>query len=214
MRGLDASSDRSADLLRGEVGTKKTVRLWETAADLATQAHPARDQLRQRFDLDQLHATHRRTIFGAILSNFLEPLYKIQFHQEATILREIFLPSLPHSTRERGTARSRSLSCSIGVACFPMHASTPAELIEAADQALYTAKAAGKNCLREYNLEMNASTEAFPEKPRRISPRNPDSSLVFRQQNPRRLTNDGSRMTEGASAMLLSEREMACYDHR
>ena len=100
------------------------------------------------------------------------------------------------------------------MASFPMHASTPAELIETADQALYTAKAAGKNCLREYNLEMNASTEAFPEKPRRISPRNPDSSLVFRQQNPRRLTNDGSRMTEDASAMLLSEREMACYDHR
>ena len=165
MRSLNASGDRSADLLRGEVGTKKTVRLWETAADLATQAHPARDQLRQRFDLDQLHATHRGTIFRAILSKFLEPLNKIQLLQEPIILREILLPSLPLSTRERGAARSRTLSCSIGVACFPMHASTPAELIEAADQAVYTAKAAGRNCVRAYHSETKVST--VPSRKRR-----------------------------------------------
>src|SRR5207237_5356479 len=164
MRGLDASSDRSADLLRGEVGTKKTVRLWETAADLATQAHPARDQLRQRFDLDQLHGTHRGTIFRAILSKFLEPLNKIQLLQELIILREILLPSLPLSTRERGAARSRTLSCSIGVACFPMHASTPAESIEAADQAVDPAKPAGKNCVRADHSATNASTARSRDK--------------------------------------------------
>ncbi|MBI3603874.1 MAG: GGDEF domain-containing protein [Nitrospirae bacterium] len=43
-----------------------------------------------------------------------------------------------------------SLSGSIGVACFPDHADTPAELIEAADRAAYTAKAAGKNCVKMY----------------------------------------------------------------
>ncbi len=43
-----------------------------------------------------------------------------------------------------------SISCSIGVACFPQHAGTPAELIDAADRALYAAKAAGKNCVKLY----------------------------------------------------------------
>ncbi|TAJ27701.1 MAG: GGDEF domain-containing protein [Nitrospirae bacterium] len=43
-----------------------------------------------------------------------------------------------------------SLSGSIGVACFPDHADTPAKLIEAADQAAYAAKAAGKNCVKMY----------------------------------------------------------------
>src|SRR5438093_7102638 len=144
MRSLNACGDRSADLLRGEVGTKETVRLWETAADLATQANPARDQLRQRLDLDQLHATHRGMIFRPILSNFLEALNKIQSHREAAILREILLFFLPFSTRERGAARSRSHSCSIVVACFPMHEPPPAELIDAADRALYTDKAGTK----------------------------------------------------------------------
>jgi GGDEF domain-containing protein len=41
-----------------------------------------------------------------------------------------------------------ALTCSIGVATFPIHASLPADLIVAADAALYTAKTAGKNCVR------------------------------------------------------------------
>ena len=39
-----------------------------------------------------------------------------------------------------------------------MHASTPSELIEAGGHAVYTAKAAGKNYVRQYNLEMNPAT--------------------------------------------------------
>jgi diguanylate cyclase (GGDEF)-like protein len=41
-----------------------------------------------------------------------------------------------------------ALTCSIGVATFPIHASIPSDLIVAADTALYTAKTAGKNCVR------------------------------------------------------------------
>ena len=97
-------------------------------------------------------------IFRPILSNFKEALNKIQFHQEATILREILLFFLAISTRERGAARSRSLSCGIGMACFPTQASTPAELIETADRTVYTAKVAGKNCVRAYPSETKVST--------------------------------------------------------
>src|SRR5262245_56841721 len=41
-----------------------------------------------------------------------------------------------------------SLTCSIGVATFPIHASVPSDLIVAADAAVYAAKTAGKNCVR------------------------------------------------------------------
>lgn len=41
-----------------------------------------------------------------------------------------------------------SLTCSIGVATFPTHASSPGKLVAAADAAVYAAKRAGKNCVR------------------------------------------------------------------
>ncbi len=41
-----------------------------------------------------------------------------------------------------------SLTCSIGVASFPIHASSAAGLVSAADAAVYVAKRAGKNCVR------------------------------------------------------------------
>lgn len=54
------------------------------------------------------------------------------------------------------------LSCSIGIACFPDHASTAEELVEAADQAAYAAKAAGKNCVRIFNAGANPSAAPQP----------------------------------------------------
>lgn len=41
-----------------------------------------------------------------------------------------------------------SLTASFGVAAFPVHASSPQQLIAAADTAMYEAKAANKNCIR------------------------------------------------------------------
>jgi diguanylate cyclase (GGDEF)-like protein len=41
-----------------------------------------------------------------------------------------------------------ALTCSIGVATFPIHASVPSDLVVAADAAVYAAKTAGKNCVR------------------------------------------------------------------
>jgi diguanylate cyclase (GGDEF)-like protein len=59
-----------------------------------------------------------------------------------------------------------SLTASFGVAAFPEHASSPQQLIAAADTAMYEAKAANKNCIRfsaslsregKLNNQMNAS---------------------------------------------------------
>jgi diguanylate cyclase (GGDEF)-like protein len=41
-----------------------------------------------------------------------------------------------------------SLTASFGVAAFPVHASSPQQLIACADTAMYEAKAANKNCVR------------------------------------------------------------------
>jgi diguanylate cyclase (GGDEF)-like protein len=41
-----------------------------------------------------------------------------------------------------------SLTASFGVAAFPLHASSPQQLIACADTAMYEAKAASKNCVK------------------------------------------------------------------
>lgn len=51
-----------------------------------------------------------------------------------------------------------SLTCSVGVASFPIHASVPSDLVIAADTAVYAAKRAGKNCVR-------MATPAAPSSP-------------------------------------------------
>jgi diguanylate cyclase (GGDEF)-like protein len=48
--------------------------------------------------------------------------------------------SLVHNGRPLG-----SITCSFGVAAFPLHGATPAEVLQAADEALYRAKKAGRN---------------------------------------------------------------------
>jgi diguanylate cyclase (GGDEF)-like protein len=41
-----------------------------------------------------------------------------------------------------------SLSCCIGVAVYPEHGADAASLIKSADDAMYQAKAAGRDCIR------------------------------------------------------------------
>jgi diguanylate cyclase (GGDEF)-like protein len=69
-----------------------------------------------------------------------------------------FIVVAPHSTRDEGlmlaerlrdAAESSGASVSIGLAVFPEDAQDQDALIEAADAALYRAKAAGRNCVRE-----------------------------------------------------------------
>jgi diguanylate cyclase (GGDEF)-like protein len=58
-----------------------------------------------------------------------------------------------------------SLTASFGVAAFPEHASSPQQLIAAADTAMYEAKAANKNCIRfstSLSREAKASGEVTP----------------------------------------------------
>jgi diguanylate cyclase (GGDEF)-like protein len=61
-------------------------------------------------------------------------------------LAERILMEVRHATFDGEAALpSGTLTVSIGAACFPRHASTAADLIRSADQALYAAKASGKN---------------------------------------------------------------------
>ncbi len=61
-------------------------------------------------------------------------------HRVTTLL---LLPELAELARGR-----LSLTCSIGVASFPIHAASATELVAAADAAVYVAKRSGKNCVR------------------------------------------------------------------
>ncbi|MFM8551178.1 MAG: GGDEF domain-containing protein [Nitrospiraceae bacterium] len=74
--------------------------------------------------------------------------------------------ALASHTEDLSSALSKvSISCSIGLACFPQHADAPAALVEAADQALYVAKGAGKTCVKVYEPGMSIAQPAPP--PRR-----------------------------------------------
>ena len=68
------------------------------------------------------------------------------------VLFFVAFPGFFRSTRTGrilGTAGSAlgilSALCFIGVAAFPLHGATPAEVLQAADEALYRAKKAGRN---------------------------------------------------------------------
>jgi diguanylate cyclase (GGDEF)-like protein len=61
--------------------------------------------------------------------------------RRADVLRQaVAAMSLAHNGRPLG-----SITCSFGVAAFPLHGATPAEVLQAADEALYRAKKAGRN---------------------------------------------------------------------
>ena len=58
-----------------------------------------------------------------------------------------------------------AVTVSIGVSSFGAELDTPAEIIYAADQALYAAKARGKNCIEAYESKRRKQTEAAPPAP-------------------------------------------------
>jgi diguanylate cyclase (GGDEF)-like protein len=61
--------------------------------------------------------------------------------RRADVLRQtVAAMSLVHNGRPLG-----SITASFGVAAFPLHGATPAEVLQAADEALYRAKKAGRN---------------------------------------------------------------------
>jgi diguanylate cyclase (GGDEF)-like protein len=61
--------------------------------------------------------------------------------------------------RERTVANGHRLSASLGVATYPTHAKTAEDLIKAADQALYRAKRAGRDCVCLADLPQQEAKE-------------------------------------------------------
>jgi two-component system cell cycle response regulator len=62
---------------------------------------------------------------------------------------------------------SRTLTISVGLGCFPVHASTPTDLIEVTDVALYTAKRTGRNrvCAASAGAHMPPPAPPAPPSP-------------------------------------------------
>ena len=66
----------------------------------------------------------------------------------AGIVAERIREKISQYTFTGGRRLKLSLTASFGVATFPIHASSPQQLIACADTAMYEAKAANKNCVR------------------------------------------------------------------
>lgn len=66
------------------------------------------------------------------------------------------LPELADLSR-----RERPLTCSIGIATFPIDATTPIELVTAADSAMYVAKQNGKNCVKVFAHHLVSGMACF-----------------------------------------------------
>jgi diguanylate cyclase (GGDEF)-like protein len=52
-----------------------------------------------------------------------------------------------------------TITISVGLASYPLHAQVPEELVEAADQALYRAKRAGRDCIRQAKVVEKKTAE-------------------------------------------------------
>jgi diguanylate cyclase (GGDEF)-like protein len=71
-----------------------------------------------------------------------------------------------------------SLTASFGVAAFPIHASSPQQLIAAADTAMYEAKAANKNCIR-FSTTPARESSASEDMPPSADPTQSGDGKVF-----------------------------------
>ncbi|HLA12541.1 MAG TPA: sensor domain-containing diguanylate cyclase [Pyrinomonadaceae bacterium] len=75
-----------------------------------------------------------------------------------------------------------TLTASFGVAAFPLHASSPQQLIACADTAMYEAKAANKNCVRISTGPLQ-NPKVDPADRANFQPNKPDQKSSSRQQN-------------------------------
>lgn len=122
-----------------------------------TIGHAHGDQLLKEA-AQRLQACVRKTDLVARLGGdeFVVLLSQVKELQVADSIARKILESLVQPFNLSG--QPSYISASIGIACFPEDGDTPAELLRHADQAMYAAKAAGRNtCIRfERELEEKA----------------------------------------------------------
>jgi diguanylate cyclase (GGDEF)-like protein len=124
-----------------------------------TFGHPAGDQLLQAVS-DRLRTTARSTdvvcrLGGdefAVIQMALQPV--IGSGRLAARLQEVI--ALPYEIN----GKCIQVGASIGTAHFPLDASDPGKLLQAADFALYTAKRDGRNTVRAYDRDMETARQA------------------------------------------------------
>jgi two-component system cell cycle response regulator len=84
--------------------------------------------------------------------------------EHGLIAAERFRAAVDGVTVEGARGGRRSLTISVGVGCFPVHATSSSELMELTDAALYTAKRTGRNrvCAASLSKELEAPPTPAP----------------------------------------------------
>ena len=164
--------------------------LGHTAGDQALREVSSR--LRQTARSTDVVARHGGEEFAMIL-----PETDLE---QGLIAAERFRAAVDGATVQGARGGSRSLTISVGVGCFPVHANSASDLIELTDAALYTAKRTGRNRV------CAASVGAEPPPPLATPPPNSGSTSVLERL--RRLVADdleGPLASTRTAARMLHE---------
>ncbi len=123
-----------------------------------TFGHGVGDDLLKRIAQEVSHQVRRNESFCRLGGDEFAILMPSSSESEARILAERIISTVSQIQFVVDNQQLR-LSSSLGVALYPMHADSAADLVSHADSAMYQAKAAGKNTWRLYEARRDSSRE-------------------------------------------------------
>lgn len=151
--------DNVSNKLKREVGKKSALLLLdldEFKEINDSKGHALGDVLLQKVSRRLSRITRETDLIGRLGGDeFIVFLDDIESIDVAATVAEKILDSL--SKKFLIQNHEFFIGCSIGIALIPDDAITTIEMLSRADQAMYSSKAAGKNCYRFYRPEMNLS---------------------------------------------------------